>query len=183
MRWLAASLIALLAPQSEAPARPEVAVVVLTLDDVRQGQARYGRGLLEGLGREGFGRYRWVEPTVPATDFESCQDRHPSFGLNFCARFYLHRAWAEGDPPTVVVVFTDHDGRGPRAGRPDAMRVVCYGRGAQAANPELQDTWLWPGAARMHGVTDLERDERALAACIDAALSETPGVPRPDPLT
>ena len=42
-----------------------------------------------------------------------------------------------------------------------------------------QDVWLWPGSARMHGVNDSEADKAALAGCIAAALSETPGAPRP----
>lgn len=185
MNLLAASLAAALdltAPQAaERPPRPEVAVVVVTLDDVRQGQVRHGEALLGVLADEEFGRYRRVAPTVPAADFQSCEDDAPDYGLNFCARFYLHRGWAEGAPPTVVVVFTDQDRRGPPDGRPGAMRALCYGRGAQAANPDAQDAWLWPGSARMHGVSDWNRDLDALAACIDSALAETPGVPRPDP--
>ena len=59
------------------------------------------------------------------------------------------------------------------------MRVLCFGRGAAPSDPETQDAWLWTGSARVHGLQDWERDQMALAACIDAALSETPGEPRP----
>ena len=45
--------------------RPRAAVVVVTLDEARQGQIRYGRDLLAILGDERFGRFDWVEPTLP----------------------------------------------------------------------------------------------------------------------
>lgn len=167
---------------AEAPPRPEVAVVVVTLDDARQGQIKHGRGLLDVLGDERFGRYRLVEPVVPAEPFRHCEDDHPDYGLNFCARFYLHQEWREGMPATVVVVFDDRDARKPGTAHADEMRVLCYGRGAVAADLAAQSTWLWPGSFRIHGVRDWERDQAALAACIDAALSEEPGTPRPDPI-
>lgn len=178
--WIGAMALAVGPQTAEAPPRREVAVVVVTLDEARQGQVKHGRSLLGTLGDDRFGRYRWVEPTVPASDFQSCEDDHPHYGLNFCARFYLHRGWVEGAPPTVVVVFTDWNDVSPRERGGSEMRVLCYGRGAEAFDAGAQDTWLWPDSARLRGVRDWERDQDALAACIDAALSETPGVPRPD---
>lgn len=162
--------------------RPPIAVVVVTLDDVRQGQVKHGRSLLQSLGDESFGLYRWVEPTVSASDFQSCEDDHAHYGLNYCARFYLHRGWAEGAPPTVVVAFTDWNDVSPRHRGGSEMRVLCYGRGAVASDTRAQDTWLWPDSARVRGIGDWQRDQKALADCIDAALAEEPGVPRPDPL-
>lgn len=59
--------------------------------------------------------------------------------------------------------------------------MTCYGRGVVPAVAEAQDTWLWPGAARMHGVNDWERDREALEACIKAAASEPwTGLREPD---
>ncbi len=160
--------------------RPEVAIVVVTLDEARQGQIKHGRNVLAALGDERFGRYRLLEPAIPTAGFEDCVEDHPEYGLNFCARFNLHRAWNEGAPPHVVVAFTDHD----LTWREDDgdMRALCYGRGDRAADAAAQNIWLWTGSARMHGVRDWDRDQDALAACIDAAMAEVPGTPRPDPL-
>lgn len=176
--WIA--LLAGLAATAQVSPRPEVSVVVVTLDEARQGQSKHGRALLDTLGDDRFGRYAMRQPTIPTSEFPHCEDDHPDHGLNFCVRFNLHRAWTEGATPTVVVVFTDQ-GEGPefheRSGR---MRALCYGRGARAADPAAQDIWLWPASARVHGVRDWNRDRNALAGCIDAALSEPPGEPRPD---
>ena len=61
------------------------------------------------------------------------------------------------------------------------MRVLCFGRGVVPADPAAQHTWLWPGAARMHGMRDMDRDSDALAACITAAASEPwTGLREPD---
>ena len=59
------------------------------------------------------------------------------------------------------------------------MRALCFGRGAEPADPAAQDIWLWTDSGRVHGVRDWNRDRDALAACIKAALSETPGEPKP----
>jgi len=161
--------------------RPRVAVVVVTLDEARQGQIKHGRIVLDSLGDDRFGRYRLVEPAVPLDDFRSCEDDAPEGGLAFCARFSLHRGPTPETPPYVVVVFTDNPDARPRNHR-GTMRALCYGRGDGAVDASAQDTWLWPGSAQVHGVNDWNRDQDALAACIDAALSETPGEPKPAPL-
>ena len=158
--------------QEPEPLRREVAVLVVTQDDLRQGQAKHGRSLLEVLGDERFGRYRWLEPTVPEGSFRSCEDDSPDHGLERCARFYLREGRA--GPSTVVVAFADWIGPSPRQRGGSEMRVLCYGRGAAAADPAAQDTWLWPDSARLRGVNDWNRDQDALAACIDAALAEEP---------
>ena len=163
--------------------RPEVAVTVVTLDELRQGQEKHGRALLEGLGRERWGRFRWAGPAVAATRFSECEDRHIDHGLDYCVRYYLTRAELPADaPPTVVVVFSDDQPpTAPRNHRGGEMRVVCYGRGVVASEPKVQDTWLWPGSFRIHGVNDLNRDQDALAACIAAAASEPwTGLRQPD---
>ena len=179
--WIGLSFLLASGQVAAAHERPEVAVVVVTLDEARQGQIKHGRSLLGVLGDERFGRYRWVDPeTTTAAEFSSCEDRHPDYGLNFCIRFTRHSTVLDGTPPTAVVVFTDRNDRAPATGRADEMRVLCYGPGAGPANAEAQDTWLWPNSARMHGMRDWDRDKDALAACIDAAISEEPGVPRPD---
>lgn len=170
MEWLAA--LALTVAQAAEPARTEVAVVVVTTDDARQGQIKHGRSLLEVLGDERFGRYRWLESAVPAASFRSCEDGSPDGGLEGCVRFYLGEAGA--GPSTVVVAFADGPGPSSRERGRGEMRVQCYGRGAAAADPTAQDTWLWPRSARLRGVNDWNRDRDALAACIDAALAEEP---------
>lgn len=179
---LAAALVLQTAPEAQ-DQRPEVAVVVITLDSVRHGQIKHGRDVLAALGDVRFGRYRLIDPTLPLDDFRSCEDDSPAYGLDFCARYSLHHGLTADAPRHVVVAFDD---RSPVAGgslsRGGEMRVLCFGRGAVAADAKVQDTWLWPGSARIHGVNDWNRDQDALAACIDAALSETPGVPRPRPL-
>lgn len=161
--------LALAAQQPTPP--PEAAVAVVTLDDVRQGQIKHGRALLDMLGHERIGRYRWREPALPADAFRSCEDESLDRDLERCARFHLRQS---GDgTATVAVVFSDWSGPSP-SGRAGAMRVNCYGRGAAAADPAAQDTWLWPTSARLRGVGDWNRDRDALAACIDAALAEAP---------
>ena len=159
--------------------RPAVAVVVVTVDDARQGQIKHGRNVLAALGDERFGRLRLIDPTIPLADFRDCEDRSPEYGLAQCARFYLHRALTPEAPAHVVVAFDDRRRGGPSGREGGDMRVLCFGRGAAPSDPETQDAWLWTGSARVHGLQDWERDQMALAACIDAALSETPGEPRP----
>jgi hypothetical protein len=178
---LAAALALQATPGAAQEARPEVAVVVVTLDDARQGQIKHGRAVLGSLGHERFGGFRLIEPTIPLGAFPGCEDDSPRFGLEFCARFNLHRALTPDAPPHVVVVFDDQPANAPLHRGADEVRVMCFGRGAEAADPAAQDTWLWPDSARIHGVQDWNRDQQALAACINAALSETPGVPRPRP--
>jgi hypothetical protein len=160
-------------------ARPALAVVVVTVDDARQGQIKHGRGTLAALGDERFGRFRLVDPTIPLNDFRDCEARSPEYGLARCARFYLHRALTPDAPAHVVVAFADR-GQGGRSGREAGdMRALCLGRGAAPSDPEAQDIWLWTASARMHGVRDWQRDQDALAGCIEAALSETPAGARP----
>lgn len=176
-----AALLALSPAAAQEAERPEVAVVVVTLDDARQGQIKHGRGLLETLGHPRWGRFRMIEPTIATDDFRSCEEDSADHGLDFCARFYLHRLLTPDAPPHVVVAFTGWDGPSPRQRGGAEMRVLCFGRGAGPADAGAQDTWLWPDSARVHGVRDWERDRDALAACIEAALKETPGEPRPRP--
>ena len=158
--------------------RPALAVVVVPVDEARQGQIKHGRRVLAALGDGRFGRFTLVEPTVPATDFESCEDDRPGPDLSFCARFYQHRADPPAPPSHVVVALADWTGPAPENHR-GTMRAQCFGRGAEAFDPKAQDIWLWPDSARVHGVRAWERDKDALAACIEAALSEPPGQPRP----
>lgn len=161
-------------------ARTRAAVVVVTLDEARQGQIKHGRSVLDVLGDERFGRFELIEPTIPLDDFRDCEDDSPEYSLPFCARFYLYRALTPESPPHVVVVFADRRrGDSSERGRGD-MRALCFGRGAEPADAQAQDIWLWTNSARVHGVQDWQRDQDALAACIDAALSETPGEPKPD---
>ncbi len=81
----------------------------------------------------------------------------------------------------MVVVFDDHPPGEKPARQPGEMRVLCFGRGVVPADPAAQHTWLWPGAARMHGMRDMDRDSDALAACITAAASEPwTGLREPD---
>ncbi|HYC68164.1 hypothetical protein [Brevundimonas sp.] len=161
---------------------PRVAVVVVTLDQVRQIQAGYGRSTLASLGDARWGRFTFDEPTVEAALFGSCVDDRPAGRLDYCIRYYLTRAELAADAaPTVVVVFDDHpSGERPAKG-PGEMRVACFGRGVVPADPAAQHTWLWPDAARVHGVRDWQRDQDALAACIAAAASEPwTGLREPD---
>jgi len=163
--------------------RPEVAVIVVTLDDITQLQARYGHSIVESLGRETWGRLTYVEPPLPASTFDECQDYRSPERLDHCIRFLLDRAGAAAHQPPIVVVVLDDQPRGtpPRRGA-DELKVNCFGPGKAPHDPAAQTTWLWPDALRIHGVQDLQRDQDALAACIDAALSETPGEPKPGPL-
>lgn len=163
------------------PPRPRIAVMVVTLDAVRQVQTRYGRATLSLLGDPRWGRFDWAEPPFPPDTFASCEDDRAGGLLDYCIRFYLTRAdIADEASPTVVVVFDDHapersDGLGGE------MRVTCYGRGVLPADPVAQDTWLWPTASRMHGTRHQDRDVEALARCIAAAASETwIGLRQPD---
>lgn len=162
--------------------RPQVAVVVVTLDNVRHGQVKHGRHVLGALVDERFGRYRLIDPTIPLDHFSECEEDTPEYGLARCARFYLHRSLTSESPPHVVVAFADQRRGFPSEYGRTYMRGLCFGRGAGPVDPEAQDIWLWPGSLRIHGVQDWERDMDALAGCIEAALSEPPGEPKPDPL-
>lgn len=170
-----------LAQTQPAPTRPQVAVVVVTLDDVRQIQNRYGMHALAYLGDPRWGRFDWVDPRLTPDLFSSCENDGASGRLDYCIRFYLTRAELPVDgPPTVVVVFDDYEPQ-----RPDSlggeMRVTCYGRGVVPADPAVQDTWLWPTSARMHGTRNWDRDVDALARCVSAAASESwTGLREPD---
>ena len=159
--------------------RPEVAVVVVSLDDARQRHVKHGRNVITSLGHEQFGRFRLIEPTIPVDDFRSCEEDTPEFGLAHCARFYLNRSLTPESPPHVVVGFTDQRPGDPSGGQSGDMRALCFGPGAEPADPAAQDIWLWTDSGRLHGVRDWNRDRDALAACIKAALSETPGEPKP----
>ncbi|HEY1224094.1 MAG TPA: hypothetical protein VGE54_02600 [Brevundimonas sp.] len=171
-------------PQEPPPRRPlEVAVTVVTLDSLRQGQARYGGGALAALGDGPNAPLTLGPSTLTADLFGSCLDERMGQGLDYCIRFYLTRAEFPADaPPPVVVVFDDDPGPASRGYGEEELRVTCFGRGLVPADAAAQDTWMWPGAARMHGVRDLQRDEDALAACIAAAASEPfAGLRQPDP--
>lgn len=159
--------------------RPALVVVVVTVDDTRQGQIKHGRNLIAALGDARFGRFRLVDPTIPLDDFRDCEDDSPEYGLARCARFYLHRALTPGAPPHVVVAFADFRRPGPAGEERGDMRALCFGRGAEPSDAKAQDIRLWTGSARVHGVQDWERDQTALASCIEAALSETPAGARP----
>jgi len=165
----------------DAAARPEVAVVVVTLDPVRQVQVRHGRAALEMLGDARWGRFTLAESTLDPDLFASCRDDRPDRGLDYCVRYYLTRAeQPAGAPPSVVVAFDDRSDKAPHRGAGE-MRVICFGRGVAPADAAAQDTWLWPDSTRVHGVNDWNRDRDALAACIAAAASEPwTGLRQPD---
>lgn len=170
-----------LAQTQTAPSRPQVAVVVVTLDEVRQIQTRHGRGALDLLGDPRWGRFDWVEPPLTPETFASCENDRAVGRLDYCIRFYLTRAELPAyAAPTVVVVLDDYTPRRPD-GRSGEMRVTCYGRGVVPADPVAQDIWMWPTSARMHGSRDWDRDVEALARCVAAAASETwTGLRQPD---
>jgi hypothetical protein len=165
-----------------ATTRPRVAVVVVTLDQVRQIQTEHGRATLAYLGDEEWGQLSLVEPTLGPDAFMSCKDERADGKLDYCLRYYLTRAeLAAGAPPTVVVAFDDQAAEA-RTRHGGEMRVTCYGRGIVPADAAVQDTWLWPRSAHMHGVNDWNRDRDALEACIKAAASEPwTGLRQPDP--
>ena len=177
------SLSGLAAPalSQTAGARPKVSVVVVTLDQVRQIQQRHGRSALASLGNPEWGRFDFIDSTLSPEHFGPCEGDRADDDLDYCVRYYLTRAELAADaPPTVVVAFDD---RSPRAAdrQGGEMRVTCYGRGVVPAEPMAQDTWLWPGSIRMHGVNDWTRDREALEACINAAASEPwTGLRQPD---
>lgn len=161
---------------------PRVGVVVVTLDQVRQIQAGYGRSTLASLGDERWGRFTFEQPAITAGLFEPCLDERLAGRLDYCIRYYLTRAELAADAaPTVVVVFDDRPPGEKPARNPGEMQVLCFGRGVVPADAAAQHTWLWPGAARMHGMRDMDRDSDALAACVTAAASEPwTGLREPD---
>lgn len=150
---------------------------MLPLDELRRGQEAYARSTLAAVGDE-LGLLAGV---LPATVEQDCADDRMDLRLDYCVRFYVTRAEAPPGTAAVVVVFDDWPA-GRDGGHEDgALRVTCFGRGVVAADPAAQDTWLWPHAARMHGLRDLDRDRAALAACIRAAASEPwTGLRQPD---
>lgn len=174
---------ALAVPAAAQTERPRISVVVVTLDQLRQGQAAYARSLLEGLGDPRWGRLDWVAPQLDPDLFRPCRDERPEGALDYCVRFYLTRAELPAEAaPTVVVAFDDRARNATPERAPGEMRVVCFGRGVPPLDADVQSTWLWPDAARMHGVNDLERDRDALAACVAAAAAEPfTGLRQPDP--
>ncbi|KQY89934.1 hypothetical protein [Brevundimonas sp. Root1423] len=161
--------------------RPRVAVVVVTLDQVRQIQVEHGRATLAYLGDEKWGQVTLAEPALTPDAFMSCKDERADGKLDYCIRYYLTRAGLADAPPTVVIAFDDRPAEA-RTRHSGEMRVTCYGRGVVPADAAAQDTWLWPDSARMHGVNDWNRDRDALDACIRAAASEPwTGLRQPDP--
>lgn len=171
--WLAVAA----APHAVAGEDP-VAVAPLTLDELRQFQAAYGEALLAGLARRGSDGVR--RASLPPQLAEACQDERLERSLDYCVRFHLTRAADAADgPPTVVVALDDLPaGSGGRSGE---MRATCFGRGVRPRDATGQTVRLWPGAARMHGMRDLEADRAALSACIAAAASEPwAGLRQPD---
>lgn len=161
--------------------RARVAVVVVTLDQIRQIQARYGRSMLAALGDARWGQLDLADAAVSAEVFESCEENRADDQLDYCVRFYLTRAELPADAPATVVVAFDDRAPGARDRQGGEMRVTCYGRGVIPADADAQDTWLWPGSVRMHGVNAMNRDRDALAACITAAASEPfTGLRQPD---
>jgi hypothetical protein len=154
-----------------------IAVAVLPLDELRRGQEAYARSILAAVS-EDLGLLPGI---LPATVERDCADDRMGLRLDYCVRFYATRADAAAETAAVVVVFDDWPA-GRDGGHEDgALRVTCFGRGVVAADPAAQDTWLWPGAARMHGLRDLDRDRAALTDCIRAAASEPwTGLRQPD---
>lgn len=160
------------AAEAQERVMPRVSVIVLTLDQLRQVQARHGQAVLAAIGDERWGTMALVEPALSPTLFEACRNRRPDDGLDYCVRYHLTRAALAADaPPTVLVAFEDGPSAAPDR-RGGEMRMACYGRGVVPADPVAQSTWLWPDSARVHGVNDLNRDRDAMRACILAAASE-----------
>ncbi|HEV7229631.1 hypothetical protein [Brevundimonas sp.] len=182
MRTLVLSLALAAAAGPASPALAQtasqpIAVAVLPLDELRRGQEAYARSTLAAVGDE----LGLVPGLLPATVERDCAEDRMGLRLDYCVRFYVTRAEPAPGTATVVVAFDDWPA-GRDGGRGDgALRVTCFGRGVAAADPAAQDTWLWPDAARMHGMRDLERDRAALADCIRAAASEPfTGLRQPD---
>lgn len=177
------SALAVTAGRASAQDRPRVALTVVTLDQLRLGQERYARATLAELGEPGRGAFEWVAEDLGPALARDCADDRMDYRLDYCVRFYLTRAERPaGGRPTVVVVLDDDSAEGGRRSRGEELRVSCFGRGVTPADASAQDTWMWPGAERMHGMRDLDRDRDALAACISAAASETwTGLRQPDP--
>jgi hypothetical protein len=177
---LAATAVAGPAVGQTAEPRPEIAIVVVTLDAVRQVQTRHGMNALSRLADPDWGRFEWVEPRLAPDTFSSCENDRAE-RLDYCIRFYLTRAELPADAaPTVVVVFDDY-----APARPDGlegeMRVTCYGRGVVPAEPVAQDTWMLASSSYFHGTRRWDRDVDALGRCIAAAASETwTGLREPD---
>jgi hypothetical protein len=177
--WLAmTAAVAAFTPAAAQTPRPQVAVTLLALDNVRKYQLEHGQAALDTVGEPGRGRFVFVEGGL-TDQLSSCEDEDRR--LDYCVRYYLTRAERAADaPPMVVVAFDDR--REEEEDRFSArMRVRCFGRGVAPADAAAQDTWLWPASARMHGVSDWDRDLDALAGCIAAAASEPwTGLREPD---
>lgn len=177
MRLLfAAALMSLILPTTasaqESADRREIAMTVLTLDTVRQGQADYGRRTVDYLGSERAGVFRWNAPAVAEADVH-CEDEFQEESLARCVRFYLREAVEAGTPsPAVVVVLDDLPGEWNSDPRWNRMRAFCFGSGEGPTDATAQSITLWPQAARMHGTRDLEADRAALTACVQAAAAE-----------
>lgn len=172
---LAAALISLVLPglalAQAAGERQRIAVTVVTLDQLRQGQEEYGRWQIDVLGSERFGDFEWVEPLVPASAFH-CADKRPETGLDHCIRFYLRDGGgATAEVPAVVIVLDDMPGQVNDDGW-GRMRAICFGAGQTASDAAAQTIPLWPPAQRMHGTRDLDADRAALTACVRAAAAE-----------
>ena len=180
---VALSVFAMTVCRASAQDRPRVALTVVTLDHLRLGQERYARTALANLGDPERGRFEWVVDDLGPTLVRDCADDRMDDRLDYCVRFYVTRAERRADaPPSVVVVLDDDPAGGSRGFGGEELRVTCFGMGVRPVDPAIQDTWMWPGAQRMHGMRDLERDRDALAACISAAASETwTGLREPDP--
>lgn len=182
-RLLCLLAVAAIATPADARERTRIAVTAVTLDHLRQFQAGYALAAIEDLGDARRGRFHLAPAALEPELFGSCVDSRMDHDLDYCVRFYLTRAELPADaPPTVVVAFDDDPGEGRRGFGGETLRVNCFGRGVIPADAAAQDAWMWPGAARMHGMRDLERDRDALAACISAAASEPwTGLRQPDP--
>jgi len=162
-----------------APApRPKVEVIVLTLDDITQRQARYGRASITALGApEAWGRFQYVYPAGKVPD--SCEDDGWKFEqLDFCVRYYTRRIAAKREHPVVVVALDDLKPWAKGRRRGGEMSASCFGGGDKAADAAKQSVVLWPDAARVRGSNDLHRDRDALTACIAAAASEPKAPPK-----
>lgn len=171
---LLAAGLPVLAVTAQEPNRPRIAVVVLTLDDVRQGQAAYGRSLLEQVGELDRSPLRWVDAGLPPESFISCRNDRSDQRLASCIRYYLNRVERPADAPPIVVVAFDDQLNSARTRGDDEMRALCYGQGPAPADARAQSASLWPTAAKLKGVREWQSDMQALEACIRAAAETAP---------
>lgn len=165
---LLAALVVMAAGAGASP-KPEIAMVVVSLDGVSKQQVDYARFIAERTG-DVEGPFLLTPGRLRAEDFNGCTKLDLA-GAVACVRAQIGRKRARtARPPLVVVVLADTSPGDEPYG--DHLDASCVGVAEISSDPHLQTVRLSPMSQMMHSPDPMNREIAAMNACMTAAVAE-----------